>query len=388
MAVLLVSQVFPPKPGGSGRWLWELYRRLPEMGVHVVAGGVTGDAAFDRVAPMPISRLRFNFTSWGLLHPVSAWQHVRTFASLFAAARRSGASAIHCGKCLPEGTLGTLLKRVLGIRLVVFVHGEELTLAHGSRELRWLTSRVLHNADLIVANSANTKRLLGELYAVSSRVVVMHPGVDALRFQPSPRDETVRARLGWTGRRVVLTVGALQKRKGQDTMVRALPAVRAACPDVLYAIAGEGWERPYLEGLVRELGVSGQVQFLGVPPEAELVQLYQQCDLFVLPNRQIGWDLEGFGIVSLEAQACGKPVIVGCTGGAPETMEAGTTGIVVSGESEQELAEAVVSLLMDHPKASAMGAAGRERILARFDWPGLAQSAGTMFESVSAGGQR
>ena len=124
----------------------------------------------------------------------------------------------------------------------------------------------------------------------------------------------MRARLEWTGRRVVLTVGALQKRKGQDMMIRALPAIRQRCPDVLYAIVGEGWERPYLESLVAELSVADLVQFRATPADDELIECYQQCDLFALPNRQVGWDFEGFGIVLLEAQACGKPVVTGQSG--------------------------------------------------------------------------
>src|SRR5262249_56405909 len=137
-------------------------------------------------------------------------------------------------------------------------------------------------------------------------VTVRHPGVDTGGFVPAPPDPAARARLGWHGRRVILTVGALQKRKGQDMLIRALPAIRARCPEVLYAVAGEGWERPYLEALVDELGVRGAVQFRGIPEDDDLIRCYQQCDLFALPNRRIGWDFEGFGIVLLEAQACGK----------------------------------------------------------------------------------
>src|SRR4029453_2663396 len=125
----------------------------------------------------------------------------------------------------------------------------------------------------------------------------------------------VRKELGRTGRQVVLTVGALQKRKGQDMMIRALPAIRRRCPDVLYAMIGEGWERPYLDKLVADHGVGDLVQFRGTPTDDEMIRCYQQCDLFALPNRQVGWDLEGFGIVLIEAQACGKPVVAGTSGG-------------------------------------------------------------------------
>ena len=304
MDVLLISQVFPPQNGGSGRWLWELYRRLDGVRVHVAAAAMPGDAEFDRTAPLPIERLPLRFSGWGLANPRSAGQYVRALRGLRRMMLRSRPQAIHCGKCLPEGLLGLGLSTAFGVPYVCYAHGEELMLARRSHELRLLTALVLRRAQLVVANSRFTRRLLLEEWGVpEARVTVMHPGVDASRFAPAPHDAAGRARLGWTGRRVVLTVGALQQRKGQDMVIRALPSIRRQCPDVLYAVAGEGWERERLERLAREHGVADIVQFLGTPDDAELITCYQQCDLFVLANRQVGWDVEGFGMALVEAQA-------------------------------------------------------------------------------------
>ena len=143
---------------------------------------------------------------------------------------------------------------------------------------------------------------------------------------PAARDEDVRRSLGWEGRRVVLTVGRLQKRKGHDMMIRSLPQVRQEVSDVLYAVAGDGEERAALARAVTDLGLGGQVQFLGEVDENTLLRCYQQCDLFALPNRQVGSDIEGFGMVLLEAQACGKPVLAGDSGGTAETLVAGAEG--------------------------------------------------------------
>src|SRR5206468_3643473 len=151
-----------------------------------------------------------------------------------------------------------------GIPYYCFAHGEELTLAADSRELGALTRFVLRRATQVIANSTHTKQLLRQQWGVGDdRVTVLHPGVDTTRFVPRSADASIRERLGWTGRRVILTVGALQKRKGQDMMIRALPAIRQRFPDVLYAIVGEGWERTYLEQMAREHGVIDVVQFLG-----------------------------------------------------------------------------------------------------------------------------
>jgi phosphatidylinositol alpha-1,6-mannosyltransferase len=284
--------------------------------------------------------------------------------------------AIHCGKCLPEGLVALLARRGRDVPIWTFAHGEELTLARTSRELRFLTARVLARSTGLVANSEHTRRLLLDDWRVDpARVHVLTPGVDTRRFVPADPAPDVRARLGWTGRTVILTVGALQKRKGQDMMIRALPAIRASCPDVLYAIAGEGWEREYLSDLARGCGVKDLVQFRGVAGADDLVEIYQQCDLFALPNRQIGWDLEGFGIVLIEAQACGKPVIAGASGGTSETLLPGETGEIVRCDTPEPLAAATASLLVDAARRRAYGERAREWAVTRFDWNVLARRA-------------
>ncbi len=383
--VLVLSQVFPPKPGGSGRWLWELYRRLRDIDVRVLAGASDGADAFDRASPLAIQRIPLHLRSWGVLNRKGLVDYLRALRAVQAVARQWRPSEIHCGKPLPEGALAWAIRSLTGTPYVCFAHGEELTLAAESRELRFLTRRVLHAARRVVVNSHNTKRIVTETFAVpDSRVLILHPGVDTTRFRPVPPDPECRARLGWRDRRVVLTVGALQKRKGQDMMIRALVDIRRRCPDVLYAIAGEGWERAYLDALVASLDLGSAVQFCGVPDESLLVEYYQHCDLFALPNRQVGSDIEGFGIVCLEAQAAGKPVVVGRSGGAPETVVAGTTGEVVACERPEELAAAVVDLLEDPARRKQMGEAARRHAVEQFDWEmTAARASAQLFEDAS-----
>jgi phosphatidylinositol alpha-1,6-mannosyltransferase len=374
--ILLITNVFPPRIGGSGRWLWELYRRMRGFDVSVAATGEPGAAAFDASSGMTIHRLPLDFPSWGVAHPHGALRYARAFRRLDGLAARERADAVHCGKCLPEGLLALLIKRRRGIPYVCYAHGEELTLALLSRELRWLTHRVLAGAALVVANTAHTRDILSTRFGVGpGRVVVLHPGVDTARFAPAPPDAAVRHRLGWQGRRVVLTVGALQKRKGQDMLIRALPAIRARCPDVLYVMIGDGRDRAYLERLIAEHGVGDLVRLRGVPPDEELIESYQQCDVFALPNREVESDIEGFGIVLIEAQACGKPVVAGTSGGTPEAVDAGRSGELVPSETPDRLATVVAALLDDPDRRSAMGRHGREWVVSRFDWGVLSQQA-------------
>jgi len=378
--ILVVTQIFPPRRGGSGQWLWELYRRLPNFDVHVVAGRADGDVAFDRSAGLPISRIPLEFASWGVWDLRGAPDYAAAWYRLRAIASRFRPDVVHCGKCLPEGLLATWMHRWGGVPFIVYVHGEELTLAALSRELQRLTRIVLKRATRVVANSRHTRQLLVESWAVpTEKIVVMHPGVDTTRFVPAAPSVDVRKRLGWSDRRVILTVGALQKRKGQDTLIRALPAIRARCADVLYSIAGEGWERSRLEDLARNCGVADCVQFRGVPGDGELVDCYQQCDVFALPNRQVGWDFEGFGIVLLEAQSCGKPVIAGLSGGTSETMQASLTGEAICCDTPEPLGDTIASLLQDPERRAVIGSRGRQWMVENFDWSVLTGQAASAF---------
>ncbi|MBS1817563.1 MAG: glycosyltransferase family 4 protein [Acidobacteria bacterium] len=387
MRILLLAQVYPPSRGGTGRWMSELYSRLPGCDVVVGTGGRSGNPRGNgRVA---LANVPLDFASWGLTSPKAAVQHA---ASLIKASRlvsRQRAEQVHCAKALPEGLLGVALSVLHRVPFVCYAHGEELTLAGTSRELRALTHLVLRRASRVVANSNFTRQLLvTDWHVPEDRLVVMHPGVDTTRFAPAAPDAAVRAALGWGSRPVVLTVGALQKRKGQDTLIRALRAIRAAIPDVLYVMAGSGPDREDLENLARSEGVEDSVQFRGNASEDDLLACYQQCDLFALPNRQIGWDVEGFGMVLVEAQACGKPVVAGASGGTLDTFMPGVTGELANTENPQALAETVIALLGDAERLRTMGRHARERAVRSFDWAPLTTQAMNVFTAARAVSQQ
>jgi phosphatidylinositol alpha-1,6-mannosyltransferase len=384
--ILVLAQVFPPRRGGSGRWLWDLYRRLPGFDVHVVTATTPDGPAFDRVSELAVERIPLDFSSWGVWDWRGGPQYAAALLRLRRIVTEQRPQVIHCGKCLPEGLLAASIRRWAGIPFFTFVHGEELTLAASSRELRRLTRKVLRTAACVIANSDHTRTLLIDHWRVpSEQIVVMHPGVDTAHFVPAARSLAARRNLEWGSRQVILTVGALQKRKGQDMLIRALPAIRQRCLDVLYAIAGEGWERPSLESLVAECGVADLVQFRGMPGDAELVACYQQCDLFALPNRQVGWDFEGFGIVLLEAQACGKPVITGRSGGTAETIDPSRTGEIVDCDAPDLLADLAADLLQDDARRERMGTLARQWVVERFAWDVLSRQAAELFSRGGIG---
>ena len=381
MKTLLLSEIFPPQNGGSGRWFQEIYSRLPRENVVIAAGEHPLQAKFDSTHDMNLHRLALTMPQWGLRSVSALRDYWRLFRTVRRLVHREKVTQLHCGRCLPEGWLAFLVKKFCGISYVCYVHGEDVESAATSRELSWMVQRVLANADYLIANSQNTARLLTENWSLpESHVRVLHPGVDTTRFVPAARSEAARSELGWHDRSVVLTVGRLQERKGHDVMIEALATIREAIPNVLFAIVGGGEQRRRLEQLVVEHGVAEHVQFLGELDDATMIRCYQQCDLFALPNRQVGRDIEGFGMVLVEAQACGRPVLAGASGGTRETMDIGRTGVVVPCERADGLAAEVTRLLLDQNGLEEMGQAARLWVVEHLDWNALSRQAAELFE--------
>lgn len=383
--VVLASEVFPPQHGGSGRWLYEVYRRLPIGSAAVVAGEHSESETFDALQAFPIQRERLRLPQWGIARWPGPREYWRIAKLLHEAVRRHDADELHVARCLPEGFAAWIARRIWGIPYVVYVHGEETRTSATSRELAFLTRRAYQGARYLVANSRNTARILREEWSIpESRIRLLHPGVDTERFVPADHSEETRRELGWHDRSVVLTVGRLQIRKGQDMLIRALPQLRQIIPDVLYAVVGDGDERARLESLANELEVADCVRFHGELPDRLLVPCYQQCDVFALPNREVNGDFEGFGMVLVEAQACGKPVIAGDSGGTRETMQPDITGQIGDCNTPDFLIQTLGQLLSSPQRRQEMGEAAREWVVDRFSWPQLAQQACSVFAGVES----
>lgn len=380
MKALLLSEIFPPQNGGSGRWFQEIYSRFPREHVVVAAGEHPSQDEFDATHNMNLHRLALTMPQWGLKSVSALRDYWRLFRTVRRIVRNEGVTQLHCGRCLPEGWLAVLMKKFCGVPYVCYVHGEDVESAATSRELSWMVNRVLTNADYLIANSQNTARLLTENWNLpESHVKVLHPGCDASRFVPAERSDSVREELSWKDRSVVLTVGRLQERKGHDVMIEALATIREAIPNVLFAVVGGGEERDRLEQLVAHDGVADHVQFLGEVSDQTMIRCYQQCDLFALPNRQVGRDIEGFGMVLVEAQACGRPVLAGASGGTRETMDIGKTGVVVPCEKADGLATEVTRLLLDREGLEEMGKDARPWVVEHLDWNALSKHAAAQF---------
>lgn len=375
--ILLFSEIFPPVHGGSGRWFAEIYKRFPKDSVVFLVGAHERSQEYDAESVHRIYRDNLNSPEWGIRSVKGSSFYFRLWRTLRRLVKEEGVRTIHCGRVLPEGFAALMLKLTNGVPYSCYVHGEDVEAALTSREFTWMTKRILKGADTVISNSQNTFRILSDKWGLDeSKVIVMHPGVDVARFAPK-KDEAIPQ--GWENRTVILTVGRLQRRKGQDMMIRAMPGLVKQYPDLLYAIVGGGEELERLQQLVIDHNMSEHVQFMGALNDDQMVNAYQHCDLFALPNRRVGADDEGFGMVLLEAQSCGRPVLAGASGGTKETLVEGETGVLVDCAAPELLQELLSKLLENREKLEQMGRAAREHVEHRFSWENLAESARRQF---------
>ena len=382
--ILLVSELFPPAVGGSAVLFWNVYGRLKNVPVTVLASTVTAGSSEHQDGPFRIVPAQLNGTYRGIRPAAALRQHVR-IASAIRSRTHHQSAWVHCARPLPEGAAALLAGIGPGRkrRYVSWVHGEDLSAALTSREHGWLARRVCLNAAAIIANSRFTAQLVESLGVPSSRIRVIHPGVDPARFRPDVPPHVGGSLVPGAGP-VLLSVGRLQRRKGHDTVIEAIAELRHELPGLRYLIAGDGQERTRLEELTRSRGVTDCVTFLGEVDDAQLPRLYAACDIFVMPNRSDAHDVEGFGIVFLEAAATGRPSIGGRSGGVPEAIADGQTGLLVDGTAHLELAQAIRRLSASPSLRAEMGVAGRARVLASFTWDRAAAELQSLHDGLVA----
>lgn len=381
MTTLLITENFPPKAGGSGRWFWELYSRLPQGQYQILAGEDSSAVQFDNSATLDIQRGNLTSSEWGFVSRIGLKFYFKTALRVRNIIKKNSITELHCGRVLPEGVVAWLLNIFTGIPYVCYVHGEDLETAQSSREQYFICGQVIKRAKTIICNSQNSADIVAKFGSQAmAKTQVLHPGVNSDIFVPKDRDDSVLAKLGWQERKVALTVGRLQARKGQDIMIQAVPDIVKEIPNFLYAIVGDGDQKEELVKLVSELNVQKYVQFLSGTSDQEMIECYQQCDLFILPNRTINQDIEGFGMVLVEAQACGKPVVAGDSGGTKETMLIGESGFIVDATKPNNIAELVIQIILDDEKLIDMGEKGRAYVISTLDWQSLTQKAITIFD--------
>jgi phosphatidylinositol alpha-1,6-mannosyltransferase len=370
---LLLTYDFPPIGGGIARWMAELARRYP-AGSLVVSTGQYGDASDgDAGFPNRVDRLSIPSRRLRTIQGILLWS--RRVAVL---ARSTDAEFIWCGNIKPAAYPAKWTMERTGTPFGILLHGGDLLVlqhqVHQSVIKRRTAAALLSSAAVLVANSAWTRdcclTLLGELEidAPPDLVRVVPLGADPVFFHPGIDTAEVRARYGLGEGRWLLSVSRLTRHKGIDTALHALARLRDSQPSLRYAVVGTGEEQAALEAEARELGVADRVRFLTDVPDRDLPALYNCAEIYLGVSRLMEQRVEGFGISLAEASACGVPVIAGRSGGIPEAVRDGETGLLVDAEQAEAVADAVTRLLKDPALRARFGAAGRRAVEEHFNW--------------------
>ncbi len=382
---LLVASIFAPIHGGSANVYASLCRLSPPGSIAVLAARryydreeeIKGCQEHDRHCGYPVHRLE-------LLRPrmlpapanklVSAWRfltidiplRVRVLCTTLKLIKHYNIGVLCLGELISSAWLGEWCRRLTGCRLIYYIHGEEVTTQFDAGSFG---NRRLHNlsrADAIIAVSRFTqKTLVEEMGLPAERVHLIENAVDTRRFSPGSDDIEFRQRWGVLGKRLVVGVGRLVPRKGFDQTICGWSAVVARHTTAHLMIVGDGPQRAELQQLIETTGMQGHVTLTGPVSDGDLIAAYRSANLFIMPNRTMpDGDTEGFGLVFLEANACGRTVVGGRAGGAVEAVRDEETGLLVDGWSEQEIAAAINRLLADDELRTRLESGGYAHALA------------------------
>ena len=373
MKCLLITSYFPPTIGGSAKVYGNIFKYSQgKVAVLTVKQEQSGKDAGDSgwkdskdvhhinylMAP-PVHCQNILQTLWVVLRydlPVQ----LGVFFSTLKQIRQHKVDVVCIGEVQELGWLGVLLGMVTSVKVILYTHGEELTTKSTSRFYGKNAGFYLDRADGIVTVSSYTKNTMIKMYGTpEKKIQLISNGVDLDSCRPLSSDDAQPESVKDTDKALIFSVGRLIKRKGFDIAIEAMELVYREYPDVQLVIAGEGEKQNEMEARIKELNLGGVVRMAGRLSHEELMSLYQECDIFLMPNRELeNGDTEGFGLVFLEANAFKKPVIGGNAGGAVDAIVHGETGLLVDGNSTRDVADAILGLLKNESLRQEMGEKG------------------------------
>jgi len=360
---LVITNDFPPRPGGIQTFIYELVRRFDPTTVTVLTSSWEGAQEFDAQQPFEIIRVKSSV----LLPTRSVRERARNIVV------SKNIDSIIYGAAAPLALMSSEM-RSLGVRHQVGItHGHEAGWSI-TPITRQLLAKIGRGVDTLTYLGSYTKGKIGAVLDQPTRDAMrqLTPGVDTEQFHPRNRTfgDTLRESVGFAGRPTIVCVSRLMERKGQDTLLKALPRVLEEIPNAALIVVGSGPFESTLRKLVGKLNLETNVHFTGKVPFTELANWYSAGDIFAMPcrTRNGGWDVEGLGIVFLEASATGLAVLAGDSGGAPDAVIEGKTGVVVDGTDVAAVSDALTRLLANPQAAAAMGEAGRRWVESSWTW--------------------
>lgn len=364
----LVTNEFAPSHGGVERLLYERSRGFHPEELTVFTAHCQDCEMFDKAQAFRICRAGRRFSGIPLIRDIA-----RSLAPLYQCYRenrRRQFDVLECGQAFPACLLAWQIHRKYGTPYLVWVHGNDLLGPTRHRWLRPVMRKAMLRADAIIANSTYTAALVGKFGIPPGRIRIVAPTVDTRVFRPAPPSETLLERYGIRGQKVVLTVCRLVERKGVDRMLEAVSRLRTRGRDIKYLIVGDGPMREDLERLANVLDLGDHAIFAGTVPEAELPLHYNLASVFAMPSRFLPSEgsVEGLGLVYLEAMASGLPLVAGRSGGVPDIVLDGETGLLVDPASVDEITGAIDSILSDAALARKLGDNGLAFVQRTTDW--------------------
>ena len=350
MKILLVTMEYPPDRGGVGNYYFNLVKNLTDHQVEVFKAD---DSSF----------YKFFWPRW-----------IKLFFAIKKIIRQEKPDLIWVGQVLPIGEAVYLIKKFFKIPYFVSTHGMDIRLPQKSARKKMAMLKVLQSAEFMTANSQYTKDQLLKLGIKEEKIEVVYPcpHINLKLKAQSSKLEEIKERLNIKDKKIILTVGRLVKRKGQEMVIKLMPRLLEKFPNLVYLIIGEGIDSSKLKAQSSKLGLNDKIVFLEHVSDEELPLYYQLADVFVMPARDLDGDVEGFGMVYLEAANVGLPVIAGKSGGAAEAVVDGQTGLLVNPEDENDVYEKIVKLLSDEGLRNKMGEMGKLRVKRDFQWSGQA----------------
>jgi phosphatidylinositol alpha-1,6-mannosyltransferase len=370
---VLLAYDFPPIGGGIARMMGELARRYPPGSLVISTGRHPGSGEFDGSLPNVVDRIRVPSRRLRTLHGLLLWSHRAAVL-----ARSIKPEFVWCGNFKPAGYPARWIRRRFGTPYGIIFYGTDLLLLQRqiqrSGTKRRTARAIIGSASVLVAISVWTRNLALSVFeqlgfdkdGLDIRTLAL--GTDPDHFRPGIDASLVRTRYGLDGRRWLITVARLTRHKGIDTGLQVLSQLRSRYPDLGYLVVGNGGDLPRLEAMAGDLGVRDRVRFLTNVPDRDLPGLYNSSEIYLGLSRQMEGNVEGFGISLVEAGACGIPVVGGRSGGIPDAVREGETGLLVDPLRPGEVSAAVTGLLDDGNAAGRLGVGGRHAVETHYNW--------------------
>lgn len=363
--ILCITNDFGPRAGGIETFIIGLVERLPKGSVIVYTSTQGNSEPFDKAWNENYGVEVIRDRSKILLPTYRVSRSVRSVV------QKQGIESVFFGAAAPLGLLARGVRRAGVKNIVALTHGHEVWWAK-LWPFSWAIKRIGRDVDVLTYLGEYTRSAITRALSKSShqKMVRLAPGIDTEHFSPSKRNPRIRHELGLLDKKVIVSVGRLVHRKGQDFLIDALPIIALDIPKVHLLLVGEGPYRAELEKRSESLGVRDRITFIGRVQYSELPEYICAGDIFAMPSRSrlAGLEVEGLGIVYLEASACGLPVIGGVSGGAPDAVLEGETGFSVDGTSAIAIAQAAIELLGNPEFAAKLGAQGRDWIVSQWRW--------------------